>query len=272
MKKQKFKSSNKWVLTAGVILAGILLFLTGLFAFLMTSDYFKVKEIMFNESNNTVDPSYLKGRCIFNLDLAKEAENITEHYPTYRKIRLIRMPPNRLFVDFVRRRPVAIVRLSRQFCIDAEGVLFDPPQEPQEGDLPYILGLETKIFDPKPGKKYNNRELILALSIIKEVRSNRLLRDYGIKKVDVTNLSSVSLFISEPQKQQAIKAQPPILPAEVFFEVKLDAQDARGKVNILSGLLSQIKNDSGNIKYIDLRFREPVVKFNEAKAYGTKRT
>lgn len=269
MKKRKSKVLNRRALTLGVIIACVLLLLFCLAVFLGRSEYFKVKEIIFNESNNMVDPSYLKGRSIFALDLVKEAENIAQHYPAYRKIRLIRMPPNRLFVDFIRRKPVGIVRLSRQLYVDAEGVLFEPPQQPEEEDLPYISGLETKIFDPKPGKKYNNRELALALSIIKEIKANKLLRGYNIKKIDVANLSSVSLFISEPAKKQVAKAQPAPLP-EAFFEVKLDAQDTRGKVNILAGLLSQIKNDSGNIKYIDLRFREPVVRFNEAQTSAKK--
>lgn len=269
MKRRKFKLFNKWVLAACVIFISGAAGAACLARFIRSSEYFSVREIIFNETNSRVDPSYLKGHNIFALDLPKEAELIGRHYPTYRKIRLIRIPPNRIFIDFIRRRPLGIVKLSRWLCVDEEGVLFEPPEQAGENGLPYISGLETKIFDPRPGKKYNNKELALALSIIKEAGANKLLKDYNIARIDVASLSSASIFILEPLKQKPGEEQAALLQ-QAGLEVKLGAEDIRGKINILAGLLGQIKNDSGSIKYIDLRFSEPVVRFNEAPARRTK--
>ena len=94
---------------------------------LKNSGFFNIKALIIRESearNFTVDLSYLKGRNILTLDLQKEEQFISQIYPGYRKIRLVRVLPDRLFADFLRRRPVAYVKLYRYFCVDEDGVLF----------------------------------------------------------------------------------------------------------------------------------------------------
>jgi cell division septal protein FtsQ len=126
-------------------------------------------------------------------------------------------------------------------------VLFDITPELGQPDLPLILGLDTKIFGPKLGQKYNIRELMLALNIIKAVQKNNELKDCKIKKIDVAYPNNTSFFIAEG------------------LQIKLDEDDIEGKINILSTLLIRVKDELVNIKYIDLRFKEPVIKFKDVK-------
>lgn len=212
-------------------------------------DCFRIKDII-TSSADDLDLSYLKGKNIFSVDLQKESGHISELYPVYKKIKVIRVMPNRLFVDFVKRTPVGIVKLYRYFLVDEESVLFNAPFEQIEQlDLPLILGLEIRIFGPKSGKKYSVRELTLALNIIKEVKANPALKDYKIKKIDVANPASASLFFINREDLQ----------------IMVNHEDIGGKINILGNLLAQLKNDLGNIKYIDLRFKEPVIKLRDVK-------
>ncbi len=168
-------------------------------------------------------------------------------YPSYKKIRVIRILPNRLFVDFIKRKPLAYIKLYRYFCVDEDMVLFDASGQLEEKDLPVILGLDTKIFGPKSGKIYNIKELALALNIIKEVRRNKMSKVYAIDRIDVTNLSNASFFILN------------------VLEIRVGQDDIKDKIDILNSLLIQLKNDFGNIKYIDLRFKEPVIKLKDVK-------
>lgn len=238
---------------------------------LKNSDYFKIKDILVSKGESG-EFFYLKGQNIFNIDLRRESGYISEIYPTYKKIRLIRVLPNRIFVDFIRRQPLGLIKLYRYFSVDEDQVLFDVTGELQEidlyhpytkgRDLPVILGLETKIFGPKVGKKYNIRELMLALNIIKELNSNRALKDYKFKTVDVTNPTSASLFLQVPLQLSDFSKRRAAAGQE-GLEVKIGQYDVKNKINTLSTLLTQIKNELNNIKYIDLRFKEPVIKFKD---------
>jgi hypothetical protein len=141
------------------------------------------------------------------------------------------------------RSPLAFVKLYRYFYVDENCVLFDRRTGQEVPDLPVITGLETKIFGAKSGKKYNVKELGLALDIIKELNNNKALRDYKIKVIDVSNPMNSSVFL------------------EGGLEIKIGQEDLGKRINLLSTLLTNMKNDLKQIKYIDLRFKDPVIKF-----------
>ncbi len=243
MRKPKFNFPIRLISVIIIIFLGILFIIGFCLKFLKTSDCFKIKEIIFN-GESVVELSYLRGENIFNIDLARESQYLAQHYPNYRQIRLVKIFPNRIFIDFIKRKPVAAIKLYRYFYVDKDAVIFDTAEQLEDQDLPVILGLETKIFGPKKGSRYNIKELTVALDIIRELRANRFLRGYKIKKINVANLSNASFTIEE-------------------LEIKLDAYNIKEKFTILAGLLNQEKNDLNNIKYIDLRFKEPVIKFND---------
>jgi hypothetical protein len=227
-------------------------------------DYFKITEIVTRQAN-LAQLSYLKGKNIFSLNLKEESGYLLNAYPDCSRVRLVRILPNRIFVDFIRRKPIALVKLYRYFAVDDEGVFFLTEDKPEELELPVISGLETKIFGPKPGKRFNTKELLVALSIIKEVGGNNLLKDYKIKRLDLSNLSDASIFISLPPRQQDYSKGRLAKKAGGVLEVKISQSNIKDKINIFAGLISQLNKDLSNIAYIDLRFREPVIKYRDAK-------
>jgi cell division septal protein FtsQ len=262
MKRPRLKLPLKFIITVTITFIAVFFILGYLVRISKTLDYFKIKDIVVREtepfdgstslvinpkSARGFDLSSLKGRNIFTVNLQKESRYILEFYNAYKNVRLIRILPNRLCVDFIKRKPLAYIQLYRYFCVDEEAVLFDITPELGEPDLPLILGLDTKIFGPKSGKVYNIRELMLALNIIKAVQKNNELKDCKIKKIDVAYPSNTSFFTTDG------------------LEIRLGDDGIEDKINILSTLLIQVKNELANIKYIDLRFREPVIKFKNAQ-------
>lgn len=230
--------------------------------FIYNSSFFQIKEIIVSEDKE-INLSYLKGMNIFTADLSKVSIYIQDSYPTYSKIRLIRILPDRIFVDFVKRRPMALVKLYRNFVLGKDGVIFYASGEPEEQELPVILGLDTKIFGPKPGKKYNVKEVRLVLSMIQEIARNNVLGKYKIKKINVSDPDNSSVVLSLPQQAANLGTR----PADYFgdLEVKLGQEDIRNKILILASLIKQTKMDLNNIIYVDLRFKEPVIKLRDAK-------
>jgi cell division septal protein FtsQ len=259
---RKRKSSLPVKPLAGLLLIALVLFFAAisLMRAAKNSGLFRVRDIIAREGNNaisSIDLSFLMGRNILEINLAEEERSIARLYPGYRGIKLVRVLPNRLFVYFIRRRPVAWVKLYRYFYVDDDAVLFDIPADAASlpPELPVISGLESKIFGPKSGRKYNIKELSCAIDIIKAADDNRRLRGMRIKKIDVSNLANVSFIISLPDAAAAPDG----------IEIKLGQEYIRDKISLLSSLLIQGRNDWKNIKYVDLRFKEAVIKFNDDK-------
>jgi cell division septal protein FtsQ len=245
----------KPVIIGLVILLACLIAGVYIWGLLSRAGYFTVKDVL-TRNADAVNLSYLKGKNIFTIDLDKEAGYIAEMYPNYSRVRLARVFPDRIFFDFIKPKPVAEVKLYRNFVVDEDAVLFYPAADGQVTGLPIIIGLETRIFGPKPGKRYNIPELILALNIIREIKNNRAFKDYSIKKINVANTSNASIFFPlalTPADIQAAKK-----PQEL--EVKISQEDLKNKIAILGGLLVASKDELGNIRYIDLRFKEYVIK------------
>lgn len=205
---------------------------------------------------------HLKGRNIFRVDLEKEASLLLQTYPDYHNVQIVRVLPNRIFVNLIQRRPVALIKLYRMFAIDESGVLFQVRPEYEAMGLSVITGLETRIFGPKPGRRYAVRELSSALEMITLVKSNPQLRGYRLCSVDVSSATQASMTLVP-------SAQTAGTPAGQAIEVRMGSGHLGRKVSILSGLLmQQSAQDIGRIAYIDLRFKEPVIKLKDGVKKG----
>lgn len=250
MKKQRFKLPVKIILILAIILLAISLLLGYIWKALTTSDFFAVSRIIVRNSDVTFD--YLKGRNIFSLDLKEQSLKARLGCPDCRTVRFARIFPDCVVVDFIKRKPLALVKFYRDFAIDEQGVLFYLTGSPEEAGLPVIYGLETKIFKPTPGTRYYRPEISLALSIISEFKANKNLRGFTLKRIDVSNPESAGFFMLLPQQER------------LGFEARTGGDNIRAKMMILGGLVKQASKEWANIKYIDLRFKEPVIKFNDA--------
>lgn len=213
---------------------------------LIHAHIFRITEIISRDAD-TADLGHLKGKNIFTVNLKEEAHRLSQEYPAYRKVRLIRIFPDRIYIDLIKRKPLAYVKLYRHFCVDDERVLFEVPREMEEGDLPVITGLEKRIPVAHPGARHNVKELTFALAIIKAAQGFPFARDYGIKRIDVSGGINASFFIGGGT------------------EVKVSPENLKDKMAILAGILQGSANEIDKIKYVDLRFKEPVLKLKDDK-------
>ncbi|MDD5128210.1 MAG: hypothetical protein PHO40_00960 [Candidatus Omnitrophica bacterium] len=260
MKKQKFKIPLEMIIIPVIILLAISLLLGYIWKVLITSDFFAVKQVLVRNSSVSFD--YLKGRNIFKLDLNNESLRALSRCSDCRKVRFLKILPNCIIVEFIKRQPLALVNFYKTYAIDQEGVFFSLTGSPEEAGLPVIYGLETKIFGPKPGIKYKRPEIDLALNIIKEFNGNRTLRQFTLKRINLSSLQNAGIFILLPR--QAANYIKPVPQLEwVGFEVRIGEGSIRQKLMLLGGLLLQADKELVNIKYIDLRFKEPLIKLNK---------
>ena len=259
MRKQKFDLPIK-IISFLVIISLAFSFIIGyIWKVLTTADFFAVRTVYVRNSDNQFE--YLKGRNIFSLNLSYEAWKVFLKCPDCRKVRFARILPNCIVVDFLKRKPVALVKFYKNFASDEQGVLFLPDAATEELDLPVIYGLETKIFAPKPGISYKRSELGLALSIINEFKVNKSFAGFTLKRIDVATPGSAGFFMLLP-RQIANYTLPTPQTEWLGFEIRIGANNIRQKMMILGGLVIQERKEWANIKYIDLRFKEPLIKLN----------
>jgi hypothetical protein len=248
---------------AGVILASLAL---AVFQRLKQSDCFRVNDITVRQGSNVNRDennfAYLKGRNIFDLDLDKEARNVAGNYHSYQKIRITRFFPAHLVVDFLKREPLAAIRASRTFYIDDNLVIFELPDNASGSGLPVVSGVDKYVSGAKYGAKCGSPGVVSALNIIRQMRSNKVLKAYKIKRLDMSGQDNAAtiFLVSEPAGGYT---KTDFIPVEQLLEVKLGWEDTRNKLALLATLLAQVKNNIYNIEYIDLRFKEPVIKFKE---------
>ncbi|MCX5695544.1 MAG: cell division protein FtsQ/DivIB [Candidatus Omnitrophica bacterium] len=263
MRRRKFNFPVKALAIILIILLALCFILGYIWRILVSAEYFQVRDTLSNEVLSA-DLSYLKGKNIFSLDLPKEAARIAQSCPDCSRVMLARVFPDRIYVKFVRRKPLAFIKLYRYFAVDEEGVVFQSLIQPDDSGLAVITGLETKIFGLKLGNKYESRELAMALLILKEAARTRSLKDYRIQKVNVAGIDNITVQIPLLQAQSNYADWKPAEKKQ-FLEVKFGQGNIRDKVAIMSGLINQEKQNLNNIKYIDLRFNEPVIKFKDVK-------
>ncbi len=262
MRKERFNFPLKIIIILAIISLAFSFGIGYIWKVLTTSEFFSVKQVVVRNSNASFD--YLKGANIFNLDLSLQSRQASLGCPDCRKVRFSKVFPNCIFVDFQKRQALALVKFYKTFAIDEQGVLFYPDATVRQDQLPVIYGLETKIFAPKPGIRYKKPELDLAISIIREFKANSAFGGFSLKKIDAGNLQSASLFILLP-KQIADYIKPVPQLEWTGFEVRIGETNIREKMMVLGGLIMQARKEWVNIKYIDLRFKEPLIKLNNDK-------
>jgi hypothetical protein len=262
MRKQKFDVPKKVIGGLLIILLAFSFIIGYIWKVLTTADFFAVKQVVVRNSDHQFE--YLKGRNILDLNLSYQAQQAYLRCPDCRKVRFARVLPDCIVVDFFKRKAVALVKFYKNFAIDEQGVLFLPTAQTQELELPVIYGLETKIFAPKPGMSYRRTELGLALKIINEFKANKSFAGFTLKRIDVASPGDTRFFMLIP-KQTVNYILPPPQAEWLGFEVRTGANNIRQKMMILGGLVIQARKEWANIKYIDLRFKEPLIKLKNVK-------
>ncbi len=211
---------------------------------LRTSTLFTVKEVTVADNIQTLDlPELLKlrGQNIFAVDLARVEAKIKAKYPQLADVRVMRRLPDQVFVMALKREPFAFASLDGKACvIDRDGFVigqFQPGQTP----LPLVKGLKhQKVFS---GDRVQDDRVRVACQIIAQCRQDARLVAAGLQAVNVEDLDRVVCTFAEG----------------AGFDVIVDKDNIPARVKMLSDVLSRGGLDLAQVKYMDLRFGEPVI-------------
>ena len=250
--KRNFKGVFKIVLWT-VLVAGIG---TGIVAFqymFVDSDLFNVKglDVRFYDDKNVlrrgssggIEDKRVLGANIFLVDLNDLKERIESAHPELRDIVVRRALPDRLIVQARQRLAVAQVYGDRLYSIDKDGVFLPYANNSVEGGIPLISGI--RVAGPARSSAVQKERIKKALFLIDALSVNKKLSAYRIKTVDVADIRNISFFLSAKDAEKV--------------EIKIGDGEFNKRLDVLATIMEQLGQDIGRVKYIDLRFEDPIV-------------
>lgn len=248
-KKQTPPIDPKFLRLGGLILIsllGVALVVMSVGSLLMTSSFFAVKDIVVDEQAQPLgisDLAKLKGQNIFTIDLVKAEERLRVKYPQLARLRVMRRCPDQLVVSAIKREPFALVSMDGHPCvIDRAGYIIGPPQVDQRS-LPVIKGLtRQKVITGNP---VEDERVHTALDIVERFHSDKAL----------SSIVLVSIVIDDPARIVCLLGR----DETMFFDVIIDKDNAMPGLRMLAGVMARGGLDLALVKYIDLRFGEPVI-------------
>ena len=212
--------------------------------YLLESNRFKVKAIVIDPTLQFIHKSdlmRLKGRNIFKVELDEIERSLLRKYPEISELKVEKKFPDQIHLVAKKRVRMAQFLLGEEYLIlDEKGVVLEKSDK-EDKDLPAIEGL--KLANPRInlGARLKGDELRAALKIIMSFRENPTLSSYQISQVEVGQLSKIFLHLNKN-----IKAI-------------IDDRKIPYKIKVLGVVLTQGNLDLKEVKYIDLRFKEPII-------------
>ena len=214
--------------------------------FLTSSPLFAVKEVMIDRSIGFIDLRALKdlkGTNIFKIDINKVDRQIAQHYPYIAKLRVVRQLPDRILILAKKREPLLQIYFKKKYLLlDTEGVALYYTLQPAV--LPLVSGIPIEHGGLFLGGHICGQEIVKVVDILNMFRTSPYLKRWRIHAVQADNLSKIDLSVGEN------------------MHVILDQDDTQDKIELLQMLISTNKIDLNKVKYIDLRFKEPVIANN----------
>jgi cell division septal protein FtsQ len=239
------------LVVAVIILVAGFFAVQGFFAFLHTSKMFLIRDIFVEQNLGEVklpELEKLKGHNIFSVDLVKVENKVQAKYPHIGDLKVLRHFPDGITITGFARQAIAEAVLNgHSLEISADG--FFLRHTAREGDpLPVVRGL--KGANAAPGERVADENLMVAMNVIGLIKNVRSLSALGFREVDISD----PLKINCRFKDEATS-----------FDVYIEKDRIAEKIKALSAIVERSDLELAQVKYIDLRFDEPVIGRKKSK-------
>ncbi len=211
--------------------------------FMTSSPLFAVNDILIESSIQFIDVAELrrlKGRNIFKVDINKLSSRIQSQYPQISQLRVVREFPDRIKVLAKKREALFQLPYKGKFLlVDGEGVAMY--YVPKIVDLPLVqgaMGASTKVV---LGAALPSKNVTWAAALLRGFKERPQTARIKVTSVDMASLNKIDVLLSQT------------------MHLIIDQDNFSAKLDTLAMLAAQRKIDYTKVKYIDLRFNEPVL-------------
>jgi cell division septal protein FtsQ len=246
-RKKKSKISPSVLKIGGVLILSLIIGVGVYFQmaqFLKKSDYFVIKVVKKDDTLQFINGrelSQLMGRNIFTVDLDVIQNKLSRKYPQASELRVVRRFPNQIEIVAQKRLPfLQTSSKGKTLTLDEVGVLLSTTTKVNK-NLPWIVGAQYGSSRMVLGLPLTGKYMKAALKILNSFKERNFSISYKIVKVNVENLSKIYLEMSNG------------------LQVIVDKDGIDRKIKILNIVLSEGRIDIEEVKYIDLRFKEPIL-------------
>ncbi len=249
-KNKKSKPSRK--ITARIVGVLLVLFLVIVIGRKMTelikhASLFSIKKITHHPSLrfiNSVQLDALKGQNIYEVDTVSIQKDLQKRYPAVSQLRVLRRLPDEIHIEARMRLPVAKFLIADRFYVVDKKCTVFPQRQSTAFVLPLVTGFKSEDRIYQDGDTIRSAKCEVALAIISGLHRNKNLSKKRIIKIDVGNLSEIKLNLHGD------------------IAVLIDANDIKRQLSMLEMILFKQERRPDEFKYIDLRFKEPIIRKN----------
>jgi len=164
--------------------------------FLLSSNFFRISNIIVEGNNNVSKEEIIRlssiyyGQNIFQINKKKSMRNILQN-PYSEYIKISRRLPRTVTIDIIERKPIALVPyVGSYLSIDKNGIILEVNTKISKKDIPIIQGLKFNNF--KIGDKLNledKQQFDTTVNIINAVNKAEFVNEIsGIIMEDIENL------------------------------------------------------------------------------------
>ncbi len=246
-KKKKSRTQPfviKFVLISLIVAAVSFAVGSGAIYLLRHNSYFKIRAVVIDPSLQFIDKSHLRnllGKNIFNIDLVAVQRRLARKYPQASDLKVTKRFPNQVAVVAKERHPFAQIQVKGKVVVLDKQSTVLLLQEKSAKDLPLIIS--SKAYNQKlvRGLPLRGADIRVALMIAKNFKDVKSLSSYAIEKINIDNLSKIHFTLSND------------------LDVIIDRNKIAQRMRVLGVVLSQDQLDFKQVKYVDLRFNEPII-------------
>ena len=247
-KKKKLNGPPPWVIRLLFFIFLIYVFAAVVYkatAYLVThAEFFKIRSVMVDPVVGFIDKKELNrlvGKNIFMVDLYHLQRKLEIKYPQAAQLSVRRHFPNEVYIEAQKRFPLAAVLINNKMIIIDENATVLAATDKLAKNLPLIVGIRTRYNKIFLGTTIYSREIQTALKVIGAFENNKMLTGQHIVKINVENLSKIEFNLSNN------------------LAIMIDWDKIDEKINSLGIVLTQGRVNLAEVKYIDLRFQEPII-------------
>ena len=221
------------------LMAGTLWVLWG---YAQRADAFRITEVHLPAESSLKLPEPLVGNNLWELDIRALAEALHRQQPWLKTVRVVRQLPSAIRIQAIPRIPLAQVKLTQWYPVDRDGfILPEGGQEPSP-NLIRIVGFDRTKFALKVGALNTDEHLAAALRVVQTLRRTAGPLSRRLTAVDVADLQQLRFTLDGETEVRC------------GSETELGAELER-----LRATLKIIARQSMAVRYIDVRFKEPVI-------------
>ena len=224
---------------ATAVMAGVL---WALWSFAQRSEAFRITEVVLPSQSSFKLPEPLIGKNVWALDIHALAEALHRQQPWLKTVRVVRQLPSAVRIQAIERIPVAQVKLSQWYSVDRDGFILPEAVEAPSPKLIRITGFDRDRGGLKVGAPNTEARLTTALRVVQSLRRTAGPLSRRLTAVDVTDLQQIRLTLDGET------------------EVRCGTESDLGvQLERLRATLKIISRQSMAVRYIDVRFKEPVI-------------